>query len=159
MAPAESSMPTTGTCILPASSTILAIFREWDSPAEPARMVKSVEYVQTFRPFTSPYPMITPSAGVLLSFISKSLIWEVTNIPIPQRFLYRKTYRSVPGRSSFPGNAASRQPPGLPSPECSSFVFRSFSSSSSIFRGISSLPASLIRRGSRFSSSVLLFYL
>jgi len=63
-APPESLNPTTGAPALSARSRTLQILAECISPREPPRAVKSWKKANTGLPFTSPWPVTTPSEGI-----------------------------------------------------------------------------------------------
>ena len=59
---------------------ILQIFMAKVSEIEPPKTVKSWAKAKTVRPSTLPHPVITPSPGIFLSAMPKSVARWVTNL-------------------------------------------------------------------------------
>ena len=69
-----------GARALSAMSWILVIFRACASESEPPKTVKSLEKTKTVRPLIVPQPVTTPSPGILLSAMPKSVQPCCTNM-------------------------------------------------------------------------------
>ena len=101
-APPASNRPMIGARAFIAMSCTLMIFCAWVSDSEPPNTVKSLANTNTVRPFTVPQPVTTPSPGIFVFSMPKSVERCSTNMsnssnePLSSRSSMRSRAVSLP---------------------------------------------------------------
>ena len=130
-APPASNRPMIGARVFSAMSWILVIFPACASESEPPNTVKSLANTNACRPFTVPQPVTTPSPGILVFSMPKSVLrccTKVSNsskLPLSSRRSMRSRAVSLP-RLCCASMRASPPPSLAPARRCSSLSMMSF---------------------------------